>query len=129
MNDHLTSQPVAPASISASPEFVDSKGLRAIFGISRSHGYALADAGLVKTVCLRRPGAVKGKRLWCAKDLRDFLMANLDQRKSDNVGDQRKKQEPAAPKVKESRRDPALAALEAERNELRKELAKIGVVT
>jgi hypothetical protein len=64
----------------AAPEFVDSKGLRAVFGISRSYGYHLADAGLVKTVCLRRPGAIKGKRLWCAQSVRDYLNSNINQR-------------------------------------------------
>ena len=48
----------------AGPEFVDAKGLRSLFGYSWSHGYHLADMGLVKTVCLRKPGATRGKRLW-----------------------------------------------------------------
>jgi hypothetical protein len=81
----MTSQPIVTASITAVPEFVDAKGLRSIFGICRSTGYALADAGLVKTVCLRRPGAIKGKRLWCAQSLRDYLRANIDQRKKGPV--------------------------------------------
>ena len=41
--------------------FVDSKGLRSFFGISRSHGYHLADAGLVKTVCLKKAGNNQGQ--------------------------------------------------------------------
>ena len=81
MNDHLISQPVAAASISASPEFVDSKSLRALFGISRSHGYFLADQGLVRTVCLRRPGTIRGKRLWDCDSVRAYLQANVDERR------------------------------------------------
>ena len=62
------------------PEFVDSKGLRTLFGISRSHGYFLADSGAVKTVCLRKPGALRGKRLWECQSVREYLRANIDQR-------------------------------------------------
>ena len=69
---NLVGQPEA-ASITASPEFVDAKGLRALFGISRSHAYLLAEEGKVKSVCLRRPGAVRGKRLWDCASIRNFL--------------------------------------------------------
>ena len=62
-------------------EFVSARGLKTNFGISRSLGYSLADAGLVKTVCLRKPGATRGKRLWIAESVRAFLLANIDQRK------------------------------------------------
>ena len=64
----------------AGPEFVDAKGLRSLFGISRSHGYHLADTGLVKTVCLRKPGATRGKRLWQCQSVREYLQANIDHR-------------------------------------------------
>ena len=81
MNDHLITQPVTPENIGAVvPEFVDAKGLKAVHGISRSHGYHLADAGLVKTVCLRKPGATRGKRLWQCQSIRDYLQANIDRR-------------------------------------------------
>lgn len=63
----------AAASVTASPEFVDAKGLRALFGISRAHGYVLSDTGKVRTVCLRRPGATRGKRLWDCASVRAFL--------------------------------------------------------
>ena len=69
---NLVGQPEA-ASITASPEFVDAKGLRLLFGISRAHGYLLADQGKVKSVCIRRPGAVRGKRLWDCTSIRAFL--------------------------------------------------------
>ena len=69
---NLLGQPEA-ASITASPEFVDAKGLRSLFGISRAHGYLLAEQGKVRTVCIRRPGAVRGKRLWDCASVRSFL--------------------------------------------------------
>jgi hypothetical protein len=78
-NDFTTDQ-VRAAEGSFRPEFVDSKGLRALFGISRSQGYYLSDAGLVKTVCLRRPGTTRGKRLWDAQSVREFLQANRDEK-------------------------------------------------
>jgi hypothetical protein len=64
----------------AAPEFVDYKGLKAVFGISRAYGYRLADDGLVKTVSLRKPGTIKGKRLWECQSVREYLRANIDQR-------------------------------------------------
>lgn len=60
------------------PEFVDHKGLQALFGISRSYGYVLADQGKVRTVCLRRPGSIRGKRLWHCESVRSFLLANME---------------------------------------------------
>jgi hypothetical protein len=76
---NLVGQPEA-ASIAALPEFVDAKGLRALFGISRSYGYYLSDAGLVKTISLRRPGTTRGKQLWDCQSVRDFLRANIDEK-------------------------------------------------
>lgn len=59
----------------AVPEFVDSKGLRALFGISRAQGYELTNQGKIRSVCLRKPGAVRGKRLWDCASVRAFLKA------------------------------------------------------
>jgi predicted DNA-binding transcriptional regulator AlpA len=59
--------------LSQSPEFIDAKGLRSIFGLSRSHGYRLVEAGHIKSVSLRMPGAIKGKRLWVADSVRAYL--------------------------------------------------------
>jgi hypothetical protein len=69
----LASNDVEAACVTASPEFVDAKGLRSLFGISRAHGYLLAGEGKVRTVCIRRPGAVRGKRLWDCASVRSFL--------------------------------------------------------
>jgi hypothetical protein len=82
---NVVGQPEA-ASVAALPEFVDARGLRAVFGISRSHGYFLADAGLVKTVSLRRPGTVRGKRLWECQSVREFLRANIAEKAERGCG-------------------------------------------
>jgi hypothetical protein len=76
----LTTLPKASEGEPFRPEFVDVKGLRTLFGISRSHGYFLANAGLVKTVCLRRPGTTRGKRLWDCESVRAYLHANIEDR-------------------------------------------------
>jgi hypothetical protein len=78
MNSLLSSPPKASEVVACRPEFVDAKGLRALFGISRSHGYFLANAGLVKTVCLRRPGTTRGRRLWDCESIRAYLRANME---------------------------------------------------
>jgi hypothetical protein len=80
MNALLTNPPRASEALACRPEFVDAKGLRALFGISRSHGYSLAGAGLVKTVCLRRPGTTRGRRLWDCESIRTYLRTNIEER-------------------------------------------------
>jgi len=54
-------------------EFCDGKQLRALFGISRSLGYLLAAEGKIRSVSIRRPGAVRGKRLFDCTSIRSFL--------------------------------------------------------
>lgn len=55
------------------PEFSDSKGVYARFGISRSLLYELANDGLIKSVSLRRLGTARGKRLWNIDSIRNYL--------------------------------------------------------
>jgi len=54
-------------------EFVDTDGLRQMFGLKRSLAYELLWAGLIKGVSLRRPGKRTGKRLFEVQSVRDFL--------------------------------------------------------
>jgi hypothetical protein len=63
---------------SSPPEFVDHKGLRALFGLSRAYAYVLAGEGKIRSVCIRRPGAIRGKRLFCCQSIRAFLAKCLD---------------------------------------------------
>lgn len=65
-------------SVPAGPEFVDAKGARRIFGFSRAHLYNLTAEGKVRSACIRRPGAFRGRRLWCCQSIRDFLRANME---------------------------------------------------
>jgi predicted DNA-binding transcriptional regulator AlpA len=64
--------------LSRSPEFIDAKGVREIFGISRSHAYRLSQEGLIKSVSLRPPGAIKGKRLWVVDSVRQYITSCAD---------------------------------------------------
>ena len=68
----LTIAPVA-VSCGADPEFVDCAGLRERFGIKRSLAYLLVEDGAIKSVSLRRRGALKGKRLFDVSSVREFL--------------------------------------------------------
>jgi hypothetical protein len=70
---HTISKPKAADLVSSLPEFVDHRGLKSQFGINRSHGYLLADEGKIRSVCIRRPGAIRGKRLWDCASVRKFL--------------------------------------------------------
>lgn len=71
---------IQPTVTTSTPEFADAKGVRALFGLSRSHAYLLASEGSIRSVCIRRPGAIRGKRLFCCASIREFLAKNVDDR-------------------------------------------------
>ncbi len=60
------------------PEFCDSKGANQHTGLSRSHLYLLASEGKIKSVCLRRPGSIRGKRLWHLPSILSYLKALME---------------------------------------------------
>jgi hypothetical protein len=62
----------------ATPEFCDSKQHKALFGLSRSHAYLLAQEGAIRSASLRRPGATRGKKLWDCQSIREFLHKNVE---------------------------------------------------
>jgi hypothetical protein len=55
------------------PEFCDGRQIRHIFGLSRTHAYQLAAAGHIRSVSLRKPGAIRGRRLFDCASVRAFL--------------------------------------------------------
>jgi hypothetical protein len=55
------------------PEFVDCKGLERLFGIRRSLAYELVNRNSIRSVSIRRRGAVRGKRLFDVDSVREFL--------------------------------------------------------
>ncbi len=59
------------------PEFVDCKGLEQIFGIRRSLAYELIKRNQIRSVSLRKRGALRGKRLIAVSSVRAMLWANM----------------------------------------------------
>ena len=55
------------------PQYVDSKGLARITGLTRSHAYLLLSEGKIESVCIRRPGSTRGKRLWHIPSVLNFF--------------------------------------------------------
>jgi hypothetical protein len=76
-----TLEPVKAAAVSTQPEFVDHKGVRALYGLSRSSAYNLAAEGKIRTVSLRRPGTIRGRRLFDCASIRKFLNAHVQEPK------------------------------------------------
>ena len=62
----------------ANPEFVDSHGLYARFGIKRTLAYNLLGTGEIKGVSLRRRGQTRGKRLFVVDSVRAYLTAAME---------------------------------------------------
>ena len=61
------------------PEFINHHQATAIFGLSRSHLYQLVQSGKIKSVSLRERNKIKGKRLFIADSIREFLTANIQE--------------------------------------------------
>jgi hypothetical protein len=61
------------------PEFINHHQATALFGLSRSHLYQLVQSGKIKSVSLRERNKIKGKRLFVADSIRDFLTANIEE--------------------------------------------------
>ena len=55
------------------PQYADSKGLLKHTGIGRSLAYLLFSEGKIDSVCIRRPGSTRGKRLWHIPSVLAFL--------------------------------------------------------
>ena len=81
---HYEIKPIEASIVSNSPEFVDSRGLRQMFGISRTAAYDLINDGLIKSISLRRTGRARGRRLFDVASVREYLMGCYDSPKSGN---------------------------------------------
>ena len=55
------------------PQYADSKGLSRLTGLTRSHAYILFSEGKIDSVCIRRAGSTRGKRLWHIPSVLKFL--------------------------------------------------------
>ena len=75
-----TLTPVEESPEPYSPEFADAKGIKQIFGLSKSYLYQLIDLGKIRSVSLRQKGSARGKRLFDVESVRQYLRANFDER-------------------------------------------------
>jgi hypothetical protein len=64
------------AAVTVLPEFVDYQNARALFGLSRSYLYVLATERKIRSVSIRKPGAIRGRRLFDCASIRAFLEAS-----------------------------------------------------
>ncbi|MHB1080327.1 MAG: hypothetical protein ACYC67_13045 [Prosthecobacter sp.] len=65
------------AAVTALPEFADHHTARKLFGLSRSYLYLLASEGKIRSMSIRsKPGATKGRRLFCCASIREFIQAS-----------------------------------------------------
>jgi len=62
------------------PEWGDSKRIEAMFGLGRPLQYELANAGLIESVSLRRPGMAKAKRIFNVASVRNYINSFLAKR-------------------------------------------------
>jgi hypothetical protein len=74
-----TSAPIAPGESGANlPEFGRLADVQRLFGLKRGFVYQLINAGKIKSVCLRRPGAKTGCRIIHLQSCRDFLRSQME---------------------------------------------------
>ena len=82
-----TAAPISPGDCGATiPEFGRVPDAQRLFGLKRGFLYGLINAGLIKSVCLRKPGAKTGCRLIHLQSVRDYLTAHLNGGDSGKAG-------------------------------------------
>lgn len=59
------------------PEWTDHRGAKVLFGFSRSYLYQLVKEGKIRSACIRRRGALRGRRLFNCESIRAFLDARV----------------------------------------------------
>jgi hypothetical protein len=57
-------------------EWCDTKAARRLFCLSKPHLYQLLAEGKIRAACIRRKGALRGRRLWLVESIRAFIEAN-----------------------------------------------------
>lgn len=59
------------------PEWVDHKTARILFGLSRSYLYLLAGENKIRSVSIRKPGAIRGRRLFDCASIRNLINSQV----------------------------------------------------
>lgn len=57
-------------------EWCDTKTARRLFCLSKPHLYQLLADGNIRAACIRRKGAIRGRRLWLVESIRSLIEAN-----------------------------------------------------
>jgi hypothetical protein len=71
------SEAVARASQNQEAEWCDSPGAKFRYGLGRTYLYQLAADKLITSVSIRKPGQLRGKRLWNCESIRRFLNSQI----------------------------------------------------
>lgn len=74
----------SPQSAKYDPEFLDAKGIEAIFGLKRSLCYELFKTSKIQAVSLRGRGRTRGKRLFVVDSVREYLTSQIEEVNHDN---------------------------------------------
>ncbi len=81
----LTAEPVRPGDFTQTlVEWGRASDVQKIFGLKRGYLYTLINAGLIKSVCLRKAGARTGVRLFHIGSIRNFLYSHVEPQKPNN---------------------------------------------
>jgi hypothetical protein len=67
------------------PSFVDSAGAYKHFGLRKSLLWRLLQERKIRAVSIRQRGRTRGKRLFDASSIRQYLLANVDIEPNDSV--------------------------------------------
>src|SRR5437867_3228107 len=76
----IMDDPVVAEPSTLDPEFVDCAGMKRVFSIGRSSAYELVNLGLIRSVCLRKPGNLRGRRLFHVQSVRQYLLSQEGQK-------------------------------------------------
>jgi hypothetical protein len=74
----FTTSLVQAARVASAPEFLDSEGVEACFGLKKSILFRLLAERKIRAVSIRKPGTTRGKRLFDCSSIRAFLNQNCD---------------------------------------------------
>lgn len=72
---------IARASQHQEQDWVDSPGAKFKYGLGRTYLYQLAADKLITSVSIRKPGQVRGKRLWNCASIARFLNSQVEDAK------------------------------------------------
>jgi hypothetical protein len=67
------------AAVNSLPEFADYQTAKRLFSLSRSYLYQLVDERKIRSVSLRKKGALKGRRLFDCASIRQYINSKVEE--------------------------------------------------